>query len=163
MQVNNTQTARARNVARHEEKKPEKKIEGRLSSEQKKRLDEIDEEKKEMKKSGSARVQNLGKDQFLHIMLKQLANQNPLDPIQDKEFISQMAQFSSLENMQSLNKSFEKVGNMISEIKTMISNPESASSKEGFEKLINQLSEIKDEMKKANAKNAYNIEAKNQK
>lgn len=47
----------------------------------------------------------LGKDAFLNLLVTQLRNQNPLDPMDDKEFISQMAQFSSLEQMQNINAS----------------------------------------------------------
>jgi flagellar basal-body rod modification protein FlgD len=47
----------------------------------------------------------LGKDAFLNLLVTQLRNQNPLDPMDDKEFISQMAQFSSLEQMQNMNAS----------------------------------------------------------
>lgn len=49
---------------------------------------------------------NLGKDEFLKLLVVQLANQNPLEPMQDQDFIAQMAQFSSLEQMQNLNNSF---------------------------------------------------------
>ncbi len=48
--------------------------------------------------------QEMGRDQFLHILMTQLANQNPLEPLQDKDFIAQMAQFSSVETMQEMSK-----------------------------------------------------------
>jgi len=47
----------------------------------------------------------LGKDAFLQILVAQMANQDPLSPTSDTEFIAQMAQFSSLEQMQNLNAS----------------------------------------------------------
>ncbi|HZG84396.1 flagellar hook capping FlgD N-terminal domain-containing protein [Paenibacillus sp.] len=44
----------------------------------------------------------LGKDQFLKILITQLQNQDPASPMQDREFIAQMAQFSSLEQMMNM-------------------------------------------------------------
>ncbi len=42
---------------------------------------------------------NLGKDQFLQILMVQLKNQDPMSPLQDKDFIAQMAQFTSVEQL----------------------------------------------------------------
>jgi flagellar basal-body rod modification protein FlgD len=47
---------------------------------------------------------DLGKDEFLKILIVQLQNQDPLNPMDDKEFIAQMAQFTALEQMQNVAK-----------------------------------------------------------
>ena len=55
---------------------------------------------------------NLGKDEFIKILMTQLQNQDPLNPMEDKEFIAQMATFSKL----------EQTMNMASSIDTLVQN-----------------------------------------
>jgi len=47
----------------------------------------------------------MGKQEFLNLLVLQLRYQDPLNPVDDKEFIAQMAQFSALEQMQAMNAS----------------------------------------------------------
>lgn len=69
-----------------------------------------------LQKQGSASNPNtgtagsaLGKDAFLQLLVTQMQNQNPLDPQDNGEFVAQLAQFSSLEGMQSLNSSVSTI------------------------------------------------------
>jgi flagellar basal-body rod modification protein FlgD len=58
---------------------------------------------------------SLGKDEFLKILMTQLQNQDPLNPMQDKEFIAQMAQFSTLEQTTNMASMLEKFLNIQSD------------------------------------------------
>lgn len=59
---------------------------------------------------------DLGKDEFLHLLVTQLRNQNPLEPMDDKEFIAQMATFSSLEQLQNMNASVAQMNEFLLEV-----------------------------------------------
>ncbi|MGQ9454275.1 MAG: flagellar hook capping FlgD N-terminal domain-containing protein [Armatimonadota bacterium] len=50
--------------------------------------------------------EKLDKDAFLRLLITQLRNQDPLSPMEDKDFIAQLAQFSSLEQMYNLTSGF---------------------------------------------------------
>jgi flagellar basal-body rod modification protein FlgD len=60
-----------------------------------------------MKQEAKVYSNNLDKDAFLQLLVTQLKNQNPLEPMDNSEFIAQMAQFSSLEQAQNTNKTIK--------------------------------------------------------
>ncbi len=51
----------------------------------------------------------MGKDQFLELLVAQLQNQDPLNPLDPTEFTAQLAQFSSLEQLFSANESLSQM------------------------------------------------------
>lgn len=53
--------------------------------------------------------QDLDKDDFLQILITQLQHQDPTAPMEDREFIAQMAQFSSLEQMTNMSSQFTEL------------------------------------------------------
>lgn len=52
---------------------------------------------------------NLGKDEFLKLLMVQMQNQDPTEPLKDTEYIAQLAQFSSLEQMTNMTSAIEKL------------------------------------------------------
>ncbi|AZT83689.1 flagellar hook assembly protein FlgD [Marinobacter sp. NP-4(2019)] len=60
--------------------------------------------------SAGGGTSELGKNEFMELMIAQLKNQNPLEPQDNGEFISQLAQFSSLEEMQGVSRSVDELG-----------------------------------------------------
>jgi len=79
----------------------------------------------------------MGKDQFLKIMMAQLKNQDPMQPLEDKEFIAQMAQFTSVEQLMNisgqlttLNQSLGSVSGLIGKDISWVSTETSGSNSE---------------------------------
>lgn len=59
--------------------------------------------------------QSLGQDAFLKLMLTQLKNQDPLKPLESSQFLSQLAQFSTVAGIQGLESSFKDLsGSLVS-------------------------------------------------
>lgn len=48
----------------------------------------------------------IGRDQFMELLVTQLRNQDPLEPVNQQDFLGQLAQFSQLEGIEELNLNF---------------------------------------------------------
>ncbi len=59
--------------------------------------------------STEALNQTLGQEDFLKLMVAQVQNQDPFAPMENGDFIGQMAQFSSVDGINSMNKSLESM------------------------------------------------------
>ena len=51
----------------------------------------------------------VNKEDFLRLFVAQLQNQSPMDPMEGHEFMAQLAQFSTVEQLTNLNASFSEV------------------------------------------------------
>lgn len=54
-------------------------------------------------------VSAINQDQFLQLLVSQLQNQDPLNPVSSSDFISQLATLNSVQGLQSLNASFSQM------------------------------------------------------
>jgi flagellar basal-body rod modification protein FlgD len=54
-------------------------------------------------------VKMLGQNEFLKLLVTQMRNQDPMEPVSDTEFIAQMAQFSSLEQTKTMSADITKL------------------------------------------------------
>ncbi len=59
--------------------------------------------------SSSTGSKDMDKEAFLLLLVTQFKYQDPLNPMEDKEFVAQLAQFSALEQSMNMNKNIEKL------------------------------------------------------
>ena len=68
------------------------------------------QQNQEQTKAANLPQQDLGKDAFLQLLVAQLQNQDPTKPQADTEFIAQLAQFSSLEQLTQMQTQLTRIG-----------------------------------------------------
>lgn len=70
---------------------------------------------------GKTVVKNdLDKDAFLQLLVAQLRYQDPLEPQENSEFVAEMAQFSTLEQMGNMSDALEKINTLVGNIDTSV-------------------------------------------
>ena len=74
---------------------------------------QVDTYNKSLAVNGRTTSQSLGKDDFLKLLITQMQNQDPTNPMDNTEFIAQMAEFSTLEQMTNMNSNFEQLNQML--------------------------------------------------
>jgi flagellar basal-body rod modification protein FlgD len=86
----------------------------------------------------------MGKDDFMKLLMEQLKNQDPMKPMEDKEFISQLAQFSSLESIEKMTTQMEELtsSQMLVQAATLIGKPATAKLSTG-EVVTGTISQVK--------------------
>ncbi len=74
---------------------------------------EVDRFNKTLTVNGRKASQELGKDDFLKLLMAQMTHQDPTEPMDNSQFIAQMAQFSSLEQMYNVSSGFNKMASIM--------------------------------------------------
>jgi len=71
-------------------------------------------------KAGKKDNSALGKDAFLQLLVTQMRYQDPLNPQDNAEYLSQLAQFSALEQMTNVSKGLENVSKIVDNIDSSV-------------------------------------------
>jgi flagellar basal-body rod modification protein FlgD len=61
---------------------------------------------REASRSGSRNVEDMGSEDFMALMIAQMENQDPTQPMDQLAFMSQLAQFGTVSGVQELNQAF---------------------------------------------------------
>ncbi len=78
-------------------------------------LDQLGLSRPELGRAQEEKRNHLGQSEFLKLMTVQLANQDPFSPMENGDFIGQMAQFSTVTGLESLTQSFGSLAQTLSQ------------------------------------------------
>ena len=95
------------------------------------------EDEEKVKDEKAKKSDEIDKDAFLKLLMTQLSNQDPLNPMDNTEFIGQMAQFTTIEQIQNLNANLQKSQEDIKESIKALNNNYVDGSIETLKQLIN--------------------------
>ena len=57
----------------------------------------------------------MSKDEFLQLLVAQLKNQDPMDPVKNEDFLAQLATFSSLEQLVAIKEGVDKLAGIVTD------------------------------------------------
>jgi len=106
-------------VSEYITKSTARKVAGSLSREEDGSIKVSDDTIVNEGNSGLFKKNEMGKDQFLNLLVTQLKYQDPLNPAQDTEFITQLAQFSQLEFTQNSTSAIATLASNMQDFMTM--------------------------------------------
>ena len=72
------------------------------------------------KAEAASKNSDLDKNAFLKLLVTQLEHQDPLDPQDNSEFVAEMAQFSSLEQMTNMSESLKNINSLVTNMDTSL-------------------------------------------
>lgn len=84
-------------------------------------IDKLNAISKDQKNNKKLKDNELGQDAFLKILTTQLQYQDPMSPMDNKDFIAQMAQFTSVEQMTAMSKNMS-LSNEIADVTNVMLN-----------------------------------------
>ena len=84
------------------------------------KLSEYEAAQNKAKSAEKKRNDALGKDAFLQLLVTQMRYQDPLDPQDNSEYLSQLAQFSALEQMTNVSKGLADVSKIVENINSSV-------------------------------------------
>jgi flagellar basal-body rod modification protein FlgD len=73
-------------------------------------------------KSGNSSMPQVSESDFLKLLVVQMKNQDPMNPMDNQQFVAQLATFSSLEQLMSINKAVTKISDSTQSTGTTDSN-----------------------------------------
>ncbi len=69
-------------------------------------------------RAGAAPADSLGRNAFLNLLITQLQHQDPTQPQADGEFLAQLAQFSTLEQLEQMNQKLDTIAAFFTQIES---------------------------------------------